>query len=95
MVLDLLGEIQPPPPEQPEDSLISGKIIVFTGTLTSLSRTEAKAQAERLGARVSGSISAKTDYLVAGADAGSKARKAAQLGVTILTEENWRTLINS
>jgi len=95
MVLDLLGEIQPPPPEQPEDSVISGKIIVFTGTLTSLSRTEAKAQAERLGARVSGSISAKTDYLVAGADAGSKARKAAELGVTILTEENWRTLINS
>ncbi|MDC0564080.1 NAD-dependent DNA ligase LigA [Alphaproteobacteria bacterium] len=95
MVLDLLGEIQPPSPEQPEDSVISGKIIVFTGTLTSLSRTEAKAQAERLGARVSGSISAKTDYLVAGADAGSKARKAAELGVTILTEENWRTLINS
>ena len=95
MVQDLLGEIQPPPPEQPEESVISGKVIVFTGTLSTLSRTEAKAQAERLGARVSGSISAKTDYLVAGADAGSKTRKAAELGVTILTEDSWRALIKS
>ncbi|MCH1515162.1 MAG: NAD-dependent DNA ligase LigA, partial [Alphaproteobacteria bacterium] len=95
MVQDLLGEIHPPPPEQPEESVISGKVIVFTGTLSTLSRTEAKAQAERLGARVSGSISAKTDYLVAGADAGSKARKAAELGVTILTEDSWRALIKS
>lgn len=74
------------------NSPISGKTIVFTGTLTEMSRSEAKARAEALGAHVGGSVSSKTDFLVVGADAGSKAKKAAELGVTTLTEEEWMKL---
>jgi DNA ligase (NAD+) len=74
------------------DSPLSGKTIVFTGTLTSMGRKEAKAKAEALGAKVAGSVSKKTDYLVAGADAGSKAKKAAELGVSVLSEDDWRAL---
>jgi len=74
------------------DSPVSGKTVVFTGTLATLSRAEAKARAESLGARVAGSVSKKTDYVVAGADAGSKAKKAAELGVAILSEDDWREL---
>ena len=93
-VSDLFAQISIIPPERPaDDSPVSGKTIVFTGTLTGMSRAEAKARAEGLGAKVSGSVSAKTDFLVAGADAGSKARKAAALGVTILSEEEWLTMI--
>ncbi|HBP58522.1 MAG TPA: DNA ligase (NAD(+)) LigA, partial [Alphaproteobacteria bacterium] len=93
-VSDLFAQISIIPPERPaDDSPVSGKTIVFTGTLTGMSRAEAKARAEGLGAKVSGSVSAKTNFLVAGADAGSKARKAAALGVTVLSEEEWLTMI--
>lgn len=96
IVNDLASELSILPPERPsEDSAVSGKTVVFTGTLARMSRAEAKAKAEALGAKVSGSVSAKTDYLIAGADAGSKARKAAELGVTVLSEDEWRALIGA
>ena len=92
---DLLSQLSVIRPERPaDDSPVSGKTIVFTGTLSRMSRAEAKARAESLGAKVSGSVSGKTDYLVAGADAGSKARKAADLGVTVLGEDEWLALID-
>lgn len=71
------------------DSKLVGKTIVFTGTLTGMSRAEAKAVAERLGAKVAGSVSKKTDFVVVGADAGSKAKAASDLGVTVLAEAAW------
>ena len=67
--------------------------MVFTGALETMTRAEAKARAEALGAKVSGSVSKKTDYLVIGADPGSKAKKAQNLGVSILSEQEWRKLI--
>jgi DNA ligase (NAD+) len=74
-------------------SPIAGKTVVFTGTLETMSRNEAKARAETLGARVAGSVSKNTDYVVVGADAGSKAAKAQALGVTALNEDEWAALI--
>ena len=71
---------------------LAGKIVVFTGTLATMTRPEAKAMAEQLGARVTDSVSKKTDLVVVGEDAGSKARKAAELGVRIVTEAEWREL---
>lgn len=74
-------------------SPVAGKTVVFTGTLETMTRSEAKARAESLGAKVAGSVSSKTDYVVVGADAGSKAKKAEELGVATLTEQAWRELI--
>jgi DNA ligase (NAD+) len=74
-------------------SSVTGKTVVFTGTLVKMTRNEAKAQAERLGAKVAGSVSKKTDYVVAGEEAGSKLDKARELGVAVLSEDEWLALI--
>jgi DNA ligase (NAD+) len=88
MVLDYAA------PAQRAASPLAGKTIVFTGSLDNMSRSEAKARAEALGANVTSAVSAKTDYVVAGADPGSKATKAAALGVTLLDEAAWLALAN-
>lgn len=75
------------------DSPLSGKTVVFTGTLANLTRAEAKAKAQSLGAKVAGSVSAHTDYVIMGADAGSKAKKAQEIGITILNEEEFLNLV--
>jgi DNA ligase (NAD+) len=95
VVDELLHEVKPEPLEAIDHaSFISGKTVVFTGTLEKMTRSEAKACAERLGAKVAGSVSKHTDYLVAGPGAGSKLKNAAALGVKVLTEEEWLKLLD-
>ena len=95
VVDSLLQEITPLDAEAPvtSGSPVAGKTVVFTGSLEKFTRDEAKARAESLGAKVAGSVSKKTDYVVAGADAGSKLAKAQELGVSVLTEDEWLALI--
>jgi DNA ligase (NAD+) len=94
VVDDLLGQVQVQPViHETRASSVSGKTIVFTGSLETMSRDEAKAQAEALGAKVSGSVSAKTDLVVAGPGAGSKMKKATELGIAVIDEEGWANIV--
>jgi DNA ligase (NAD+) len=91
---DLLSEVSPQPfVSDAKQTQWSGKTIVFTGSLEPMSRDEAKAQAERLGARVAGSVSAKTDLVVAGPGAGSKLKKAEELGIRVIGEQEWARIV--
>ncbi|MBX7457542.1 NAD-dependent DNA ligase LigA [Qipengyuania sp. 1NDH17] len=91
---DILSEVAPLPYViETRESPVSGKTVVFTGKLETMSRDEAKAQAERLGAKASGSVSAKTDLLVAGPGAGSKLKKAAELGIEVIDEAGWAEIV--
>ena len=98
--IEMLGELLGAVTVEPARSVsgaspVSGKTVVFTGTLERMTRDEAKARATSLGAKVSGSVSSRTDYLVAGPGAGSKLRKAQELGIETLSEEAWLELINA
>ncbi len=93
---DLLSKVSPPPYiVETLESPVSGQTIVFTGKLETMSRDEAKAQAERLGARAAGSVSASTDLVVAGPGAGSKLKKAADLGIRVIDEAEWAEIVSS
>jgi DNA ligase (NAD+) len=90
----LVAQVKIDEAEKPaSDSLVAGKTVVFTGALEKMTRDEAKTMAERLGAKVAGSVSSKTDYVVAGPGAGSKLAKAKEAGVAVLTEEEWFELV--
>ncbi|WP_282021268.1 NAD-dependent DNA ligase LigA [Ruegeria faecimaris] len=93
---DLVAQLDVQDAKRPDTSgsPVAGKTVVFTGTLEKMTRAEAKARAEALGAKVSGSVSKKTDLLVAGPGAGSKAKKAAELGIETLDEDGWLQLID-
>ncbi|TAL38128.1 NAD-dependent DNA ligase LigA [Phenylobacterium sp.] len=96
LVEDLLAELEVKDAERPKtDTAVAGKTVVFTGSLERMTRDEAKAQAERLGAKVSGSVSKKTDLVVAGPGAGSKLKDAEKHGVQVLTEDEWIALVGA
>jgi DNA ligase (NAD+) len=96
IVENLTKEVTVVDSEKPKkDSPVAGKTIVFTGSLEKMTRDEAKAMAERLGAKAAGSVSKKTDYVVAGPGAGSKLAEAQKLGVTVLTEDEWLKLVGA
>ncbi|MFA7596362.1 MAG: NAD-dependent DNA ligase LigA [Novosphingobium sp.] len=93
---DLLSEVSPPPYiVETRDSAVAGKTVVFTGKLETMSRDEAKAQAEALGAKAAGSVSPKTDLVVAGPGAGSKLKKAAELGIEVIDEAGWAEIVKA
>ncbi|MBA4091763.1 MAG: DNA ligase (NAD(+)) LigA [Sphingobium sp.] len=93
---DLLREVSPPDyVVETTASAVTGKTVVFTGKLETMSRDEAKAQAERLGAKAAGSVSAKTDLVVAGPGAGSKLKQAAALGVAVISEAEWAEIVQA
>ena len=93
-VENLLAELEVQPAERPKtDTAVAGKTIVFTGSLERMTRDEAKAQAEALGAKVSGSVSKKTDLVVAGPGAGSKLKTATDLGIEVISEDDWLKLV--
>ncbi len=96
LVQELYNQLTVEDAEQPkQDTAVAGKTVVFTGALEKMTRDEAKAQAERLGAKVSGSVSKKTDLVVAGPGAGSKLKTAAELGIEVLTEDEWLSLVGA
>jgi DNA ligase (NAD+) len=96
IVQNLVGELTIQDAEQPKtDTAVAGKTVVFTGALERMTRDEAKAQAEALGAKVASSVSKKTDLVVAGPGAGSKLKTAAELGVEVLTEDEWLALVGA
>jgi DNA ligase (NAD+) len=96
LVDDLLAQLTVIAAQRPKtDTAVAGKTVVFTGSLERLTRDEAKAQAERLGAKVSGSVSKKTDLVVAGPGAGSKLKTATELGIEVLTEDEWVALVEA
>jgi DNA ligase (NAD+) len=96
LVQDLAGQLTVQDAEKPKtDTAVAGKTVVFTGSLERMTRDEAKAQAEALGAKVASSVSKKTDIVVAGPGAGSKLKTAAELGIQVLTEDEWLALVGA